>query len=367
MSKQEIVELKQGLSFQEVTELKEELNPVETRRLEELLNKDRENRKKIKQEYKDSLKNIPSPFAPVSELESKNKSAADQESKTESKLSNKEELNQSTVSKEKQENEETSKKDQVVSSGSFELKTFENDSEESAKTDLESSVDSSSGEKQTSVPQNTGGIKISDDVETEPLEPVSGDTTAQDPQPLPSNVEQLPTPPPPEDLLPPAEGKPAPQNVSEIKISEKSDKKSVRKKATPVKVQIPSPNTEKTKSEISEVDQDSSQEDNPNIINTSEKQVPNKGFSEIEKEFFETEITPENDYSGVEEILNQIEEKHKKKKGFFGSIKNMLVQDTSQGSGAFDKNKKKSQTKTNKKNTKSNKKNTESNKKKKGK
>ncbi|MDA3864965.1 MAG: hypothetical protein PF689_13980, partial [Deltaproteobacteria bacterium] len=126
--------------------------------------------------------------------------------------------------------------------------------------------------------------------------------------------------------------------------------------ATPVKVQIPTLQIRETESKTSQVEHGSTAEKNPNIVNSAEKQVPDKGFSDIEKEFFETEITPENDYSGIEEILSKIEEKHKKKRGLFGSIKKLLVQDTPQNSGKSSKKNKKSQTRSNKKNNKSNKK-----------
>ncbi|MBU1239189.1 hypothetical protein KKF84_01285, partial [Myxococcota bacterium] len=59
----------------------------------------------------------------------------------------------------------------------------------------------------------------------------------------------------------------------------------------------------------------------------AEKEIPHKGFSQLEEDFFQTEIKPENDYSGLEDIFGKIQEEQGAKKGFFSSLKNLFIAD----------------------------------------
>ncbi|MBN2724241.1 MAG: hypothetical protein JXR95_09240 [Deltaproteobacteria bacterium] len=56
-----------------------------------------------------------------------------------------------------------------------------------------------------------------------------------------------------------------------------------------------------------------------------EKDIPSKGFSQFEEDFFEAELEDENDYSGLEDIINQIESDSPKRSGILDSIKKLFI------------------------------------------
>ena len=59
----------------------------------------------------------------------------------------------------------------------------------------------------------------------------------------------------------------------------------------------------------------------------SRDDLPSKAFSTMEEEFFDKELHPENDYSGLEEVFAQMQEQNGNGNGLFSSIKRLFVAD----------------------------------------
>ncbi|MBU1219872.1 hypothetical protein KKF34_18635 [Myxococcota bacterium] len=53
--------------------------------------------------------------------------------------------------------------------------------------------------------------------------------------------------------------------------------------------------------------------------------LPAKDFSKIEEDFFDADLAGDTDYSGLEEIISQIETENPKKAGFFDSLKKIFI------------------------------------------
>lgn len=53
--------------------------------------------------------------------------------------------------------------------------------------------------------------------------------------------------------------------------------------------------------------------------------LPTKDFSKIEEDFFDADLAGDSDFSGLEEIISQIETENPKKSGFFDSLKKIFI------------------------------------------
>ncbi len=67
---------------------------------------------------------------------------------------------------------------------------------------------------------------------------------------------------------------------------------------------------------------------------SSRSDIPVKGFSDMEEEFFDKEIHPENDYSGLDEVFANIQEQQANSGGLLGSLRRLFVADAPLQKGA---------------------------------
>ncbi len=64
---------------------------------------------------------------------------------------------------------------------------------------------------------------------------------------------------------------------------------------------------------------------------SSRSDIPVKGFSDMEEEFFDKELHPENDYTGLDEVFASMQEQQNASGGLLGSLRRLFLADAPAG------------------------------------